>query len=66
MEKEMYRANRERVANRFGDTELIPIVAVAEWLGIKADRLRESREFPTKKFGGRYFVTQEALARWLS
>jgi len=66
VEKPMYRDNLERVSSRFGDRELIPIKDVAEFLGVKADRLRESRDFPAKKFEGRYYVTQVALARWLS
>ncbi len=65
-EKAMYRDNLEQVAARFGDKQLIPIKDVATFLGVKADRLRESREFPAKKFEGRYYVTQVALARWLA
>ena len=65
-EKVMFRDHLEQVAAHFGDKHLIPIKEAAEFLGVKADRLRESREFPAKKFEGRYYVTQVALARWMS
>ena len=61
--KEDYYDILERITNHFGDVALIP---VAEYLGKNEQRLRQVKDFPYKKIGGRYFITPTALARWLS
>lgn len=64
--KENYYDILEQITNHFGDVALIPIRDVAKYLGKNEQRLRQVKDFPYKKVGGRYFVTPPALARWLS
>lgn len=64
--KEDYYDILEQITNHFGDVALIPVKAVAEYLGKNEQRLRQVKDFPYKKIGGRYFITPTALARWLS
>lgn len=64
--KEDFYDNLKRITDKFGEVELISLKRVAEYLGIDVRRLKESRDFPLKKIGGRYYVASVALARWLS
>lgn len=64
--KEDYYDNLQRITEKFGGVELIPIKQAAEYLGVGERLLKESRDFPLKKVGGRYYVTAVALARWMS
>ena len=65
MEKKDYRDNLERISARFNG-ELIPLLDVVGYLGCDKRTLMADKTFPTKKVGGRYFVTAIALAKWLS
>ena len=65
-EKELFRDNLEIVLDRFEQKQLIPILDVAEFLGVTARHLREDSKFPKKVIGGRYYVAATALARFLS
>ena len=65
-EKEMYRDNLERINDRFGDAELIPIQEVGKFLGCCYRTLQNQKDFPIKKVGNRVYVTKVGLARWLS
>ena len=64
--KEHYYDNLKRITDKFGGTELIRLKQAAEYLGVDERRLKESRDFPMKKIGGRYYVASVALARWIS
>ena len=65
MEKKDYRDNLERICERFCG-ELIPLPEVVLFLGCDKRTLLSDKTFPSKKVGGRYFVTAVALAKWLS
>ena len=45
---------------------LIPIKAVADWLGVTVKALTSDEDFPLKKISGRYYVSRIGLARWIS
>ena len=64
VEKEDFRANLERITDAFPRMELIPAKDAAAWLGIDYRALL--RNGPLKKIGGRYYVTDVSLARWLA
>ena len=64
--KEDYYDNLNRITDKFGGVELIPLKKAAAYLGIDVRRLKESRDFPIKKICGRYYVASVALARWMS
>lgn len=65
MEKRDFRDNLERISHAF-DKELIPFLEVCKFLGVTRKVLDNDKNFPKIKAGGRYFVTQVALAKWLS
>lgn len=65
MKKRDYRDNLERISERFNG-ELIPLPEVVVFLGCDKRTLMADKTFPSKKVGGRYFVTAVALAKWLS
>ena len=65
-EKEMYRDNLERVTVAFPDRELIPLGEVARWLGVPQRKLQNDKTALIKKFGAKYYMSNVALARWLS
>jgi hypothetical protein len=65
MEKRDYRDNLERISKRFSG-ELISLSEVVGYLGCDKRTLMADKTFPSKKVGGRYFVTIVALAKWLS
>ena len=65
-EKEDFRDNLERVSERFGDVQLIPLKAAAEYCGADVRVLQRDKTFPIKKIVGRYYVPAVSLARWLS
>jgi hypothetical protein len=65
MEKRDYRDNLERISKRFSG-ELISLPEVVGYLGCDKRTLMADKTFPSKKVGGRYFVTAVALAKWLS
>jgi chromosome condensin MukBEF MukE localization factor len=65
MEKRDYRDNLERISKRFSG-ELISLPEVVGYLGCDKRTLIADKTFPSKKVGGRYFVTAVALAKWLS
>lgn len=64
--KEDYYDNLQRITEKFGGVELIPIKQAAEYLGVGERLLKEIRDCLLKKVGGRYYVTAVALARWMS
>lgn len=45
---------------------MIPLKEASRFLGISERTLKELKDFPIKKVGGRYYVTRVALARWMS
>lgn len=65
-EKELFRDNLERVTQVFGDAELIPIKAAAEFLGCYYRTIQNQKGFPIKKVGNRVYTTKVGLAQWLS
>ena len=65
-EKELFRDNLERVTQVFGDAELIPIKAAAEFLGCYYRTIQNQKDFPIKKVGNRVYTTKVGLAQWLS
>ena len=65
MEKKDYRDNLERISDTF-KRELITMKEACEYIGCTPKQIHADKTFPTKKVGGRYYVTVVALARWLS
>ncbi len=64
--KEDYYDNLQRISDKFGGVELIPIKQAAEYLGVDERTLKGSRDFPLKRVGRRFYVASVALARWIS
>ncbi len=64
--KEDYYDNLQRITDKFGGVELIPIKQAAEYLGVDERTLKGSRDFPLKRVGRRFYVASVALARWIS
>ena len=65
-EKELYKETLDVVRDKFGLTQMIPLKDVSSFMGVDQRRLKEDKEFPVKKIGGRYFVGVLALANYLS
>ena len=65
MEKPNFRDNLQRISEVF-DKELIPFLDVCNFLGTTRKALDNDKKFPKMKVGGRYYVSQVALAKWLS
>ena len=65
-EKELFRDNLQRLTEKFGEAELIPIKDVGEFLGCYYRTLQNQKEFPIKKVGNRVYTTKVGLAQWLS
>lgn len=66
MDATIYEKNLENIYATFGRVALVPLLAVAEFVGMNWRTLRDDKKFPVKKIGGRYYVASVALARWLS
>nr|DAU66750.1 MAG TPA: Pyocin activator protein PrtN [Caudoviricetes sp.] len=65
-EKIDFEQNYSNILQHFGNVQLIPAKAAAEFLGIDVRTLRDDRCSPVKKVCGRYYVPVVSLARWLS
>ena len=65
-EKELYRANLERVLDAFPqEGECIPLVKVSEWIGVDYRTLIKGG-LRVKKAGRFNVVPRAEIARWLS
>lgn len=64
-DKENFRYNLERVREHF-EKEMIPLKEASEWLGIDQRRIQREKPSPAKKVGGRWYISQLSLARWIS
>ena len=65
MEKANFRDNLQRISDAF-NKELITLGEACGFLGCTPKQIHADKTFPTKKVGGRYYVTAVALAKWLS
>lgn len=67
MEKPDFRANLERLCERWPNRELIPIREAADFLGVDYRTLLKTDRFPTKVIANKTVVVPlVGLARWLS
>lgn len=65
-EKELFRDNLARLDEKFPEVELIPILLVAEHLGVDSRTLKKRKDFPIHRVGSRIYVPKASLASWLS
>lgn len=66
MDNATYEKNLEKIYEKFGRGLLIPLLPVAEFVGLNYRTLLTDKKFPVKKVGRRYYVNSTALARYLS
>ena len=66
MDNATYEKNLEEIYNKFGRVALIPLLAVAEFVGLNYRTLLKDKKFPVKKVSRKYYVNSMALARYLS
>lgn len=64
-DKEQFRDNLERIKEKFSN-EMIPLKEASEWLGIDQRAIQREKNTPARKIGGRWYVTQVSLARWMA
>lgn len=65
-EKELYRENLVRLDAAFPGRDMIRLVEAATYIGVHADTLRGSRDFPKRRMGRVWVVPKVKLASWLS
>lgn len=56
----------ENIRQAMPGGELLPVKAVAEFLGVTVKALRSDKKFPIKQVGGRYYVPRRDLVRWIA
>ena len=66
MDNATYEKNLEKIYDQFGRVALIPLLPVAEFVGLNYRTLLKDKGFPVKKVSRKYYVNTMALARWLS
>ena len=66
MDNATYEGNLEKIYEKFGRGALIPLLPVAEFVGLNYRTLLTDKKFPVKKVGRKYYVNSVALARYLS
>ena len=65
-EKELFRDNLVLLREKFGETDLIPLKQISEYVNIHSETLKSDKGFPLKKVGRMYYVPIVGLASWLS
>lgn len=65
-EKELFRDNLVVLREQFGETDLIPLKKVSDYIKVGDRTLKTDKNFPVKKIGRMYYVPIVGLASWLS
>jgi hypothetical protein len=65
-EKELYRENLVRLDAAFPGKEMLTLKEAADYVGLWAGTLRDSKSFPKIKVNRNYMVPKTRLASWLA